>query len=254
MPDAPQLDSRAAEMSEWIAARVEFFLAHTVCCATPAVPEITLRLGREAVPLWDAIERSFGQTAAAAPPYWGFAWPGGQAVARHVLDHPQLVAGRRVLDFASGCGISAIAAARAAALRVVAHDIDPFAVIAISMNADANRVAVEASAVDLLRDDACFDCSGIDLVLVGDAFYDGGFAARATAFLLRCRRAGCTVLIGDPGRAALPRELLVKRAEYVVPVAAENQYTAAATREAHDNVLATVWELDAAKAAATLAG
>jgi predicted nicotinamide N-methyase len=244
------LASSVAQLPDWIAGRVEFFLAHTTRCATPRVPEIVLHLGTEAVPLWDAIEERFGAAVAAAPPYWGFAWPGGQAVARQVLDHPQIAAGLRVLDFASGCGIAAIAAARAEALRVVAHDIDPFAVIAIAMNADANRVAVVPSAVDLLADDACFDCSGIDLVLAGDAFYDGDLAARATAFLLRCRRAGCTVLIGDPGRAALPRELLVKRNEYVVPVAAENQYTAATTREARHNVLATVWELDAGKAAA----
>jgi predicted nicotinamide N-methyase len=253
MTDQP-LGSSAAQLPEWIAGRVEFFLAHTARCATPHVPEIVLHLGTGAVPLWDAIERQFGPAAATSPPYWGFAWPGGQAVARHVFDHPEIVAGRRVLDFASGCGISAIAAARGAALRVVAHDIDPFAVIAISMNADANDVAVEASAQDLLRDDADFDPAGIDVVLAGDAFYDGDLAARATAFLKRCRRAGCAVLIGDPGRAALPRQLLVKHGEYVVPVAAENQYTAATTRDARDHVLATVWELDAGKAAAAPAG
>ena len=254
MNELPRRASSSADLPEWIAGRVEFFLAHTARCATPHVPEIVLHLGTEAVPLWDAIERQFGAVAAKAPPYWGFAWPGGQAVARHVLDRPEIVAGRRVLDFASGCGISGIAAARGGALRVVAHDIDPFAAIAITMNADANGVAVEASAQDLLQDDADFDPSGIDLVLAGDAFYDGDLAARATAFLKRCRRAGCTVLIGDPGRAALPRQLLVKRGEYVVPVAAENQYTAATTREAHHNVVATVWELDAATVAATFTG
>jgi len=247
------LASSAAQLPEWIAGRVEFFLAHTTRCATPHVPEIMLHLGTEAVPLWDAIERRFGAAAATAPPYWGFAWPGGQAVARHVLDHPEIVMGRRVLDFASGCGISAIAAAKSGAVRVESHDIDPLAVIAITMNADANGVAVEVSAVDLLQDNTEFDYSGIDLVLAGDAFYDGDLADRATAFLKRCRGAGCTVLIGDPGRAALPRQLLVKRGEYVVPVAAENQYTAATTREAHHSVLATVWELDADKVAATFA-
>ena len=247
MTDELCLPSSAAQLPEWIAGRLEFFLANTVRCATPHVPEIVLHLGTDAVPLWDAIERQFGAAAATAPPYWAFAWPGGQAVARHVLDHPEIVAGRRVLDFASGCGISAIATARAGALRVAAHDIDPFAVIAISMNADANGVVVEASAQDLLQDDADFDCSSVDLVLAGDAFYDGDLAARATAFLKRCRRAGCTVLIGDPGRAALPRQLLVNRGEYVVAVASDNQYTAATTREVRDSVLATVWELDADK-------
>jgi predicted nicotinamide N-methyase len=254
MTELPRLASASADLPDWIAGRLEFFLAHTTRCATPHVPEIVLYLGTEAVPLWDAIERQFGPAAATAPPYWAFAWPGGQAVARHVLDHPEIVAGRRVLDFASGCGISAIAAARGEALRVAAHDIDPFAVIAITMNADANGVAVEASAQDLLQDNADFDPSGIDVVLAGDAFYDGDLAVRATAFLKRCRRTGCTVLIGDPGRAALPRHLLVKRGEYVVPVGADNQYTAATTREACDRVLATVWELDADKAAGAPTG
>jgi predicted nicotinamide N-methyase len=249
--DEPQPACTVAELPAWLAAQVEFFLAHTARCPTPLVPEIVLHLGTEAVPLWDAIEREFGGVVGKAPPYWGFAWPGGQAVARHVLDHPHLVAGRRVLDLASGCGIIAIAAAKAAAVRVVAHDIDPFAVIAIAMNADANRVAVEASAVDLLRDDCEFDFSGIDMVLAGDVFYDRDLAVRATAFLQRCRAAGCVVLLGDPGRADLPKHLLVKRGEYLVAVAPENQYTAAATRDASHNVSTMVWEFEAGNTAAT---
>jgi predicted nicotinamide N-methyase len=236
----PSLNAPAGELPDWIAARVDFFLARTVHCSTPLVPEIALHLGSEAVSLWDAIARAFGHPAGIAPPYWAFAWPGGQALARYILDHPQLVAGRRVLDLASGCGIVGIAAARTSAQRVLAHDIDPFAVIAIAMNAEANRAAVEASAVDLLCADSKFDCGAINLVLAGDAFYDHELAIRATAFLRRCRDAGVAVLLGDPGRAALPKNLLRQRGEYLVPVAAQSQYTAAG--EAVDRVLTAVWE------------
>jgi predicted nicotinamide N-methyase len=251
--DAPLDQSQnapAGELPEWIAARVDFFLARTVRCSTPLVPEIALHLGSEAVSLWDTIARDFGRLAGTSPPYWAFAWPGGQALARYILDHPQVVVDRRVLDLASGCGVVGIAAALASAQRVLAHDIDPFAVVAIAMNAEANRAAVEASAVDLLCADSEFDCSAIDLVLAGDAFYDHDLAIRATAFLRRCRGAGVAVLIGDPGRAALPTNLLHKRGEYLVPVTAQSQYTAAG--EARDRVLTAVWELDAESATPSL--
>jgi predicted nicotinamide N-methyase len=240
-----------AELPDWLVEQVKFFLQHTSPGATPHVPEVVLRLGTEAVPLWHAIERKLRRRTK-APPYWGFAWPGGQAVARYVLDRPHLVAGKRVLDLASGSGIVAIAAAKAGAVRVMAHDVDPLAVIAIAMNADANAVAVEASGVDIVREDSGFDLSAIDVVLAGDIFYEHDLAVRATAFLQRCRIAGCAVFLGDPGRAALPKHLLTKRHEYPVPVTAENQYTAAATGNDRDSVLATVWELEAANAAAPL--
>ncbi len=238
-----------ADVPDWLLAKVEFFLAHTSRGATPHVPEVLLGLGTEAVPLWDEINRELGPALGRAPPYWGFAWPGGQAVARYVLDHPEIVAGKCVLDIASGSGIVAIAAAKAGAARVIAQDIDPLAVVAITMNADANGVAIDASAVDIICDDSPFDAASVDVVLAGDVFYDADLAVRATAFLRRCRSAGSVVLVGDPGRAALPRHLLNSRVEYVVPVAPENQYTAAKTRAGSAGVLAMVWELEAASAA-----
>jgi predicted nicotinamide N-methyase len=251
-PHSPALASApaaAAKLPSWLVAKVEFFLSHTSLVATPHVPEVLLRLGTEAVPLWDAVQRKLGAANAKAPPYWGFAWPGGQAVARYVLDHPHLVAGKRVLDLAAGSGVAAIAAAKAGAARVTAHDIDPLAVVAIAMNADANGVAVEASAVDLVRQDGAFDSSAFDVILAGDVFYDHDLAGRATAFLQGCRAAGCVVLLGDPGRPLLPRHLLASRAEYLVPVAFENQYTAAATGDDRHCVRATVWELETGAAA-----
>jgi predicted nicotinamide N-methyase len=250
VPDQLELAPQPAELPDWLVAQVEFFLQHTSPSSTPHVPEVVLRLGDEAVPLWHAIERKLPRRQK-VPPYWGFAWPGGQAVARYVLDHPHLVAGKRVLDLASGSGIIAIAAAKSGAARVMAHDVDPLAVIAIAMNADANGVAVEASGIDIVREDSDFDMSAIDVVLAGDIFYDHDLAACATAFLQRCRLAGCVVLLGDPGRAALPKQLLAKRREYLVPVSADNQYTAAATRDDDHSVLATVWELEAGNAPAS---
>jgi predicted nicotinamide N-methyase len=250
VPDQIESAPPSAELPDWLVAQVEFFLEHTSPGSTPHVPEVVLRLGTEAVPLWHAIERKLPRRTK-VPPYWGFAWPGGQAVARYVLDHPHLVAGKTVLDLASGSGIIAIAAAKAGATRVMAHDIDPLAVIAIAMNADANGVAVEASGVDIIRQDSDFDESAVDVVLAGDIFYDHDLGIRATAFLQRCRMAGCVVLLGDPGRAGLPKHLLTKRREYLVPVAVDNQYTAAATHDDRHNVLATVWELEAGDATAS---
>src|SRR5258707_6579396 len=141
-------------------------------------------------------------------PFWGYTWAACLALARHVLDHPQLVAGCRVLDLASGSGLIAIAAAQSGAAHVIANDVDPLAVIAISLNADANAVAVEASAADLLPPDSGFDPAAVDVVLVGEVFYDHDLAGPALAFLERCRAARCLVLIGDPRRAHLPIERL----------------------------------------------
>lgn len=241
---SPATASATAELPAWLASQVEFFLGHTLVVTTPFVPEIVLRLGTEAVPLWNAIERKLG-TAGRVPPYWAFAWPGGQAVARHLLDYPQLVAGRRVLDIGSGSGIVAIAAAKAGAARVLASDIDSLAGIAIALNADQNRVVVEATVNDVIGPDSGFDPSNFDVVLAGDLFYDHDLAIRATAFLQRCRSAGCMVLLGDPGRADLPQHLLTKRAEYVIPVSDTNQYTAAVTNKDGDKMYAFVWELNA---------
>jgi predicted nicotinamide N-methyase len=133
---------------------------------------------------------------------------------------------------------------------VIANDIDRLAGVAIAMNAEANDVLVEASVADIVQENDDFDFASIDVVLAGDIYYDYDLAPRATAFLQRCRVAGSVVLLGDPGRAALPKQLLTRRREYLVPVSAESQYTAAAVRDDGHYVLATVWELEADQAAA----
>ncbi|WP_344831260.1 class I SAM-dependent methyltransferase [Actinocorallia longicatena] len=147
-------------------------------------------------------------------PFWAFAWTGGIALARHVLDRPELARGRRVLDLASGSGVVAIAAAMAGATEVVASEVDPYASAAVGANADANGVTVTALCEDLLdRDDLAFD-----LVLAGDVFYDRLMARRTEPFLRRMARLGAQVLVGDPGRQYLPRAAFHALARYDVPV------------------------------------
>lgn len=145
-------------------------------------------------------------------PYWARPWGGGLALARHVLDHPQIVAGKRVLDLGAGSGLVAIAAALAGAGAVLAADVDSYAVTATRLNAAANGVAVEA-----VRDDLTTGAPlAVDLMLVGDLFYDPALAARVLAYLERCAAAGIAVLIGDPWRASLPTDRLAVVAEYPV--------------------------------------
>ncbi len=223
----------------------EFVLAETTLTPLPYVPEIALRLAVESVPLWEKIERD--RALRGGPPYWAFAWAAGLALARHVIDHPGLVAGRRVLDLASGSGLIGIAAAKSGAAHVIANDVDPLAVIAISLNADHNGVALEASAADLLAADSGFDPTCVDVVLVGDVFYDHDLAGRAFAFLERCRAAGCHVLIGDPGRADLPTDRLTKINSQTVPVTRDCQNVAAAGHTPADYEFrpAAIWTLEA---------
>lgn len=149
------------------------------------------------------LARRFG--AEAAEPYWAFVWGGGLALARHVLDRPEVVAGRRVLDLGSGSGLVAIAAMTAGAASAVAVDIDPRAAVAARLNATLNGVVVETVTADWLDGPAP---DGIEVVLVGDLFYEAGLAERALGFQRRCRAAGLEVLIGDPGRKTLPVEAL----------------------------------------------
>jgi predicted nicotinamide N-methyase len=211
------------ELAPWLRRMVDFIEAETAPTILPHVPEITLRLAPESVPLWTRIEDDPGLPQGA--PYWAFAWAGGLALARHVIDHPALVASRRVLDFAAGSGLAAIAAAKSGAAHVLAADIDPLAVVALSLNADLNVVTVAATVADLTTDGA-FDPSTIDVVLASDAFYDPTHAAGAIAFLARCRAAGCEVLIGDPGRADLPVARLEKIGAQAVPVTRGCQFVA----------------------------
>ncbi|WP_405430793.1 class I SAM-dependent methyltransferase [Micromonospora sp. NBC_00617] len=178
---------------------------------TPFVPEVRLHLAEDAIVWWARMEALAGH--ALPPPYWASAWAGGQALARHLLDHPELVAGRRVLDLAAGSGLVAIAAALAGAADVVANDIDPYAVAAITVNARANRVTVEASGDDLL-DNVGVDA---DLVVAGDVFYSRAMAERMLPFLQRAAASGAEVLVGDPGRGHLPEDGLRVLTDYPVP-------------------------------------
>ena len=181
--------------------------------APPLVPEVRLHLAHEAVPIWQKTEEELGEIGL-PPPFWAFAWAGGQALARHLLDHPEIVRGRRIIDLASGSGLVGIAAMKAGADHVLAADIDGFAVASIAMNADLNGVTLDVTAHDLLAGDppAC------DVVLVGDLFYEKSLAARVYAWLRIAETHGATVLVGDPGRSYLPRAQLEKLAEYAVPV------------------------------------
>jgi predicted nicotinamide N-methyase len=189
-----------------------FVRLHARLAPVAFVPEIRLHQADEPIGLWELTEGEF--RGEQPPPFWAFAWAGGQALARYVLDHPAEIAGRMVLDLAAGSGLVAIAAAKAGASAVRAVEIDPRAVAAVSLNAAVNGVAVTADLADILDGDA----GGADVVLAGDVFYSAAMAARVTRFLLRAARAGSRVLVGDPGRAFLPRERFSEIATYAVPV------------------------------------
>lgn len=181
----------------------------------PHVPEISLFVADEAVPLWQKTEEELGEMGL-PPPFWAFAWAGGQALARYVLDHPEIVRGRRVLDLASGSGLVAIAAMKAGAASAVANDIDRFAMPAIALNAAANGVALECETLDRLDPEAAHEPFGT--VLAGDIFYERDTAARALDFLQRMKRDGARILVGDPGRSYLPKDKMTVLAAYEVPV------------------------------------
>ncbi|WFF04394.1 50S ribosomal protein L11 methyltransferase [Micromonospora sp. WMMD964] len=178
---------------------------------TPFVPEVRLHLAEDAIVWWARMEATAGHALPA--PYWASAWAGGQALARHLLDHPELAAGRRVLDLAAGSGLVAIAAALSGATQVIANDIDPYAVAAVTLNARANQVAVDAVGDDLLDS---VDAEA-DLVVAGDVFYDRAMADRMLPFLERIAATGADVLVGDPGREHLPSDRLTVLADYPVP-------------------------------------
>lgn len=176
--------------------------------SAPLVPEIQLHLAEDAVLLWARLEAQLRTTVAA--PFWASAWIGGQALARFILDDPWTVRGRRVLDLGSGSGLVGIAAAKAGAADVTANDIDPYAMTAIGMNARLNRVSITTDNRNLLSGDA----DGFDVVLAGDALYDGPLADGMLAFLIRAHKAGRHVLIGDPSRGYLPEHGLRRLTTY----------------------------------------
>lgn len=189
-----------------------FIRLHARLAPAPFVPEILLHQADEPIGLWELTEGEFRSEQ--PPPFWAFAWAGGQALARYVLDHSNLVAGRQVLDLAAGSGLVAIAAAKAGAAGVRAVEIDPRAVAAITLNAADNGVTVTADLGDILDGDA----GGADVVLAGDVFYNKAMADRMTRFLLRAARSGALVLVGDPGRAFLPHGRFRPVTTYDVPV------------------------------------
>lgn len=192
------------------AQREAFIRAHTRLMPVPHTPEISLHVADEATALWEKTEEELGALGL-PPPFWAFAWAGGQALARYILDNPQIVSGKNVLDFAAGSGLVGIAAAKAGAARVEAADIDPFALAAMPLNAAANGVTLAARGADLIDTN-----EGWDVVLAGDICYERDLAARVITWLETLHRAGTTVLIGDPARAYLPKTL-IKQAEYSVP-------------------------------------
>ena len=210
--------------------RARFIRDNTTLMAPPLVPEVRLYLAHEAVPLWQKTEEELGEMGL-PPPFWAFAWAGGQALARHVLDHPDIVAGKRVIDLASGSGLVGIAAMKAGAGRVLAADIDAFSVEAIGLNAEINAVSLTATGRDLLEQPA----EACDVILVGDLFYEKDLAAKVFSWLEDAEARGITALIGDPGRSYLPREKLKKLGEYKVQV----------TRDLEDAEvkLTSVWRL-----------
>jgi predicted nicotinamide N-methyase len=199
----------------------EFVRAHTRVAATPFVPEVRLHLADEAIGLWERTEEESGGVRL-PPPFWAFPWAGGQGLARYVLDHPGTVAGRTVLDLASGSGLVAVAAALAGAAAVTASDIDRFSAAAVALNAAVNGVRVAFRHGDLLDGDG----EGAQVVLAGDVFYERGMAERVLPFLERARARGASVLVGDPGRAYLPHGRFVSLADHEVPVVADLENSA----------------------------
>lgn len=190
----------------------DFIRQNTAVSSPPHVPEIRLHLADEAHALWHRTEEELGEMGL-PPPFWAFAWAGGQGLARHLFLNPHLVSGKRVLDFASGSGLVAIAAARCRATQVEAADIDPWAAEAARLNAGLNGVTIEITSGDLVGTD-----SGWDVVLAGDVFYDREMTAHLMPWFQALAGRGAQVLVGDPGRAYRPASGLIERAVYSVPV------------------------------------
>jgi len=199
-----------------LAGRRAFILENTRLQAPPHTPELRLHLADEITPIWTLTEEALAEIGL-PPPFWAFAWAGGQALARYILDHPAIVSGKRVIDFASGSGLVAIAAMKAGATSVLAADIDVFCEAAVSLNAAANGVEVAFTEVDLLD----VPPPAADLLLAGDICYERPMAEAVMAWLALGRAAGAGVLIGDPGRAYFPKDGLDKLAEYQVPTTRE---------------------------------
>ena len=211
-----------------------FIRANTRLMAPPLVPEILLHLAEESLPIWRKTEEELGEMNV-PPPYWAFAWAGGQALARYLLDNRTLVSGQVVLDLGCGSGLSGLAAAKVGAARVTAADIDGFALAAVALNATANDVEIAATAVDVL---AAAPDPEWRVILVGDLFYERALATLVETFIDRAQANGALVLIGDPQRSYFPKQRFTAVAEYSVPV----------TRELEDSEIkrTSVWRLNRA--------
>ena len=198
----------------------QFIRANTKLLPVPLVSEISLHLAEESLPIWRKTEEELGEMNL-PPPYWAFAWAGGQALARYLIDTPAIAFGAEVLDLGSGSGLTAIAAMRAGAARVLAADIDGLALAAIGLNAAANGVTVETTQEDLLAAPPNEAGRRFGLVLVGDLFYERPLAERVLAFIEAAWAAGADVLVGDPRRSYFPTDRFRQVAEYQVPVTRE---------------------------------
>ena len=209
----------------------EFIAANTRLQTVPHAPEISLWLADEITPLWRLTEEELGAMGL-PPPFWAFAWAGGQALARCLLDHPAEVAGRRVIDLATGSGLVAVAAMKAGAASVLAADIDPFCAAAVAANARSNGVEIAFTNANLL--DA--PPPPVDLICAGDVFYEKPMAEAVLAWLKQAQANGTRVIVGDPGRTYFPKSGLTLLAEYTVPT----------TRELEDQEVkrSRVWSLD----------
>jgi predicted nicotinamide N-methyase len=192
-----------------------FLRAHTRIARPTLVPEVRLHVADDVVGLWEAMETE-GGGAGQDPPFWAAAWPGGQALARYVLDHPEAVAGRRVLDLGAGSGLVAVAAVLAGASGVLASDIDPYSHAAVQLNAELNGVSGIDVVGDVLSTTEAGDLPAVDVVLAGDVCYDREMTSRVLPFLGAAWLGGAAVFLGDPGRAYVPGEGLVEQAAYDV--------------------------------------
>jgi predicted nicotinamide N-methyase len=199
---------------------VDFIRANTELARPPLVPELKLHLATDAAALWEMTETELEQ-AGLPPPFWAFAWAGGQALARFIIDRPEIVGGRRVLDLASGGGIVGLAALWASAAHVTANEIDAHAAVAIALNAEANDLTrgLEIVESDMLEEPVLADDGRAlwDVVLAGDICYERPMAERMLSWLGRHANAGALVLIGDPGRVYLPQSGLQEVGRHTVP-------------------------------------
>jgi len=192
-----------------------FIRTNTVLIAPPLVPEVKLHLATEVVPLWRLTEEEL-EAQGIPPPYWAFAWAGGQALARFVLDNPDVARGRIVLDLGSGSGLVGIAAMKSGAVRVLSADIDAFAISAVALNAKANGVEI-----DTTTDDVIGQTRDWNTILIGDMCYERPLAERVLAWLRERVATEVTVLIGDPGRSYFPKDGIEKLATYNVTTTRE---------------------------------